>query len=227
MFHDADFDPASYVDALVLSMALSSPYSKKNLMEVNNKCSNLVAHLDYYTGQLSQEVLDRTETLKKASSALVGSDQPDTHDQISRLQYYVNLVSNAVVALRADVEVVNTQLKSGSAGDQEMIQQLVKLKESRTNLLLVLLVFEKIEVVTGSQAAVSVADFAKALTLLQDTIAGQLANPHTRTESLRQNIDDLAALLPVFHSMHRFYPLYKDFVGNITSQRQNYQFSEN
>lgn len=226
MFHDQDFDPASYVDALVLSMAQKDPYSKKSLLEINNKCSNLVAHLDYYTGQLSREVIEKTETLKKSSSALVSHDTNDSYDQISRLQYYINSVSNAVIALKADVEVVNTQLESASDTDHEKIQSLIKLKECRSNLLLVLSIFEKIDVVTRDRAdqvsTITVTDFAKALSLLQDTITAQLSNPVTRTESLKQNMEDLIQLLPVFHNMHRFYPIYKDFVGKLSAERQNY-----
>lgn len=226
MFHDEDFDPASYVDALVLSMAQKDPYSKKSLLEINNKCSNLVAHMDYYTGQLSREVIDRTETLKKLTSALVAADSGASFDQISRLQYYIHSVSNAVIALKADIEVVNNQLGTVEAADQEKIQQLIMLTQCRGNLLQVLSIFEKLDVITRDRAnqvsTFTINDFSKSVSILQDTILMQLLNPSTRTESLKQNIEDLILLLPVFQNMHRFHPIYKDFVQTLTAERQNY-----
>lgn len=234
MFFDADFNPTSYVDALFLSMvnngASSLPnntYTRENLVNIGNKSLSLVTHLDYYTNELSQELSGQLSALKTASNYVVSvSEEADLQkteeSNITRLQYYVNALGNAVDSLNSDLAKLDQkQPLLSENGASRPIQNLVQFRTVKARLQGVLGLFQKLEVALESPSSdsITVGEFQTQINELYDTVKTGLANNPSDTK-VKETIDDLVALLPVFKGLSQFYPVYKKFVGRLEADRE-------
>lgn len=189
MFFDEDFEPSNYVDALFSSviknnststnshsgstletsspLALSSQvYNEKTLHALQNKCSNLVSHLDYYTNELFTQLSEKLESLKDSASIVssgIAYLESNDDNSMTRLQYYIKSMGNAVSSLQQEVQATidkpkpTPEVKSQSsltllsslslpkgAADEDPITKLSQLREVKLKLEGVLDIFERI-----------------------------------------------------------------------------------
>ncbi|KAL7666147.1 Uncharacterized protein ABC855_g1741 [[Candida] zeylanoides] len=244
MFFDEDFEPSAYVDALfssVLSPDAPPPlvysahsYTDKSLAHLQTKCSALVSHLDFYTNELSTQLSDKLDDLRDTSSVvstLAAAYDPDAGDgEITRLQYYLKSVTNAVQSLHQEVEraAATTAQEQSSASDP--IDKLIQLGDVKQRLQEVLHVFERVAAICqqsamlapGAAAAdqVTIARFSQSMDTLRQTIQQGLSQGDTQRMSTE--IDELGSILPLFHSTP-FHAVYKAFVTAILAEKQKHQ----
>lgn len=244
MFFDEDFEPSAYVDALFLSVLLpdappplvysAHSYTDKSLAHLQTKCSALVSHLDFYTNELSTQLSDKLDDLRDTSSVvstLAAAYDPDAGDgEITRLQYYLKLVTNAVQSLHQEVEraAATTAQEQSSASDP--IDKLIQLGDVKQRLQEVLHVFERVAAICqqlamlapGAAAAdqVTIARFSQSMDTLRQTIQQGLSQGDT--QRMLTEIDELGSILPLFHSTP-FHAVYKAFVTAILAERQKHQ----
>lgn len=230
MFFDNDFNPANYVDALFQSIVPSTNpqanYSIKNLNSVSNNVSNFITHLDYYTNELSKDVSLQIDTLKLSSQSLIKNEDIANPSDLSKLQYYINSFNNSILSLQTEIDnfkIASTDNKT----DNEAVNNLIKLKLVRENLIKVLTIIERANIIlkpetTSKFNSITSKDFHDSLLRLFDGLKSQLDNTPKDTDLL-QNIDDLIDLLPVFNNLNEFYPIYRKFVTRLVNEREQYK----
>lgn len=233
MFFDAEFNPASYVDALFLSMVNNgtsgsqNTYTRENLVSIANKSLSLVTHLDYYTNELSQELSGQLAVLKNSSNYVVSvsedGDVPNNDEtNITRLQYYVNALGNAVDSLNGDLAKLDPkQALLAESPSARPIQNLVQFRTVKGRLQNVLGLFQRLEAALESPSSdsLTVGEFQTHVNQLYETVKTGLAT-HPNDSKTTETIDGLVDLLPVFKGLSQFYPVYKKFVGRLVADRE-------
>ncbi|ODV93349.1 hypothetical protein PACTADRAFT_18842 [Pachysolen tannophilus NRRL Y-2460] len=187
MFFDEDFSPHAYLDALFTSTLSAGPntprLSKTKLTSVNSlqslqsKCSNLLAHLDYYTNELTKDLEAKIRYLHSSSSIISYSYDNNNYNNNSnnnsnsndengidkdlyvnngttRLENYIDNLSNAIHTLYDDVNMVNSQIseleynRDESNSDRAILIKLSKLKKIKIKMLSILNIFETAKAIT-------------------------------------------------------------------------------
>ncbi|CAK7893881.1 conserved oligomeric Golgi complex subunit 7 [[Candida] anglica] len=246
MFLDEDFDPASYVDAVFNSVLAaqstslpSSVYNEKNLHKLQSRCSTLVSHLDFYTNELSSELSGNIEKLKDTST-IVSSGLSYDQVEITRLQFYIKSLTNAVVSLQQEVSgvVPAAQEKASLASDPDgPVEKLTSLKQVKQRLGQVLEVFERINTLLDMSAqsdhqqatsttiyrATTLDQFTESMDMLQESIRQELADQDFSqiNSELIGNIDSLSSMLPLFQGTP-FHAVYKRFISRILADKERY-----
>lgn len=248
IFFEKDLCPKTYINSLYLSIlgakekdknkslvlghatysssAPSSTYSQESLALLSASISSLVAHLDHYTNELSDELGSCIQTLNQNSASLgctIGlqsiESSPDTAYTSNRLQYYVSILKNAVINLESDLESVNQRINQQAEQYMETnsstidpISALGDLKQARENGTRVLMVFSTIRLLATSHHTgdiYSTTDFETILKEAHSALHDELMNSHT--PELVDRVETLINLLAVFEGNSKFHPIYKRF----------------
>lgn len=257
MFFDEDFEPSNYVDALFNSVITSNSstqtihssslatssqiYSEKNLHSLQNKCSTLISHLDYYTNELSSQLSEKLDVLKDTSSIV----SANSDDSITRLQYYIISMNNAVTSLQQEVEMASskrsTHIEPTTPGDNadsssdSPVDNLTNLRDVKGKLLDVLDIFERIAAITqagqestaaGSSknySTVSIDLFTNSMSTLHQTIQQGFSDQDFKSinSDLVENVNSLSSMLPLFQGTP-FHSIYKLYISKILADKDRY-----
>lgn len=230
MFFDPEFNVTSYVDALLNSLfgseqLLDKVYNKDSLQRVSHSCNKLIAHLDYYAGELTSDLNTRIDQLQynstmiaKANALQADFDEDDSVflNTITRLQYLVDSFSNSITLLQNDFKDAQDVLEANSAALMQSVQSLNDLKIIKRNLSIVISVFEKVNALSEKPDAITTEDFEKSLDTLYKLVKNEInaVQPESRS-SIVDKIEDMISLLPVFRGYTNYYPTYKKFANDL------------
>lgn len=257
MFFNDDFVPHAYLDALfdnTLSGASrrqpgvrSRLDSIENLQVLQSQCSGLLAHLDYYSKELTNDLEDRILKLH-ASSTVISFDDgaQDDEGSTTRLDFYVENLINCINSLQDDIKLYNVQILrlESSEEDKQVLTTLTSLKLAKSRILQVLKIFDTAKLVattaeledveevvkpgvaptsnkTTQQVNIDSETFNKSLYLLEGAIDEELKLHDIDDKVIVSKIDNLIRLLPLFKRLPNFYPNYASFVDRITLKKSN------
>ncbi|QBM87129.1 hypothetical protein METSCH_B03280 [Metschnikowia aff. pulcherrima] len=234
MFFNDDFNPTSFVDALFLSIAgPTDRYSPQSLSETNAKTQNLLTHLDYNTNVLLRQLEAKMEQLKALHSpiglseyVLLEESSGSTDADISRLQYYVDSLKNAVETLSMDVDKVRREAVQPIPDAQEVghgdpIESLISLKEAKSSILKVYHVIQNAQrkVSGGANLAVSDEEFQSALQLLYESLKIRLREGGAEDKAeIAESVKELRSWVPMFQPFTKFGPIYVKFVAKMENE---------
>lgn len=147
MFFDPGFVPANYLDQLFFQLVGDTlnrqTYAKLADTKALSAVNNLITELDFHTQELVDQLL-----LDKLQQALVL-----LNDKTTRLQYYDNVVANAVAALELELAGVKADLEQIELGEpNEVVDTLTDLGTAKTNLQAVLAIYEDVYRAVGQTA---------------------------------------------------------------------------
>lgn len=193
-----------------------------------------MSHLDFYTNELSTQLSDKLDSLRDTSSVvstLAAAHDPDADDgEITRLQYYLKLVTNAVQSLHHEIERAAATSTQQQRSASDPIEKLIQLGDVRQRLQEVLHVFERVVAICqqlsmsapGAAAAdhVTVARFSQSMDTLRQTIQQGLSQGDT--QRMLTEIDELSSILPLFQSTP-FHAVYRAFVTAILAEKRKHQ----
>ncbi|KAK6455788.1 uncharacterized protein RJT20DRAFT_155997 [Scheffersomyces xylosifermentans] len=239
MFMDPDFNPSNYIDKLfqsITSSTASAVYSKNSLSKLSNDVSHLITHLDYFTNELSNNSLRQTfETLNNSNLLILHGNKDDVNDSnvdLTRLQYYINVLNNSILTLSGELKSINEDIakqdqdnESGSRHQNESINDLIQLKSVKSNLTSVLSIFEFLNSVLttdlSSSRAYGVEEFSNILNSAFETIKIQVDGAlGAEKERLTEHINQLIELNSLFVNLKNFHPIYKKFVGKLIVEKE-------
>lgn len=249
MFFDESFVPQAFVDILLSN-------SKSDINQVKTVSSSLLSRLDFYTKHLTSELETKIWNLEKLSETLPGtwsssisksSDNPisssvSNSTGVSKLEYYLDTLANAVRALETDVSKIETQLKDLDVeykNNSDVTVRLRKLQLVKERLLNTQNIFKKIKTIVsisdidGNKSeskliGVSITNFELSLKTLEQTIGQSLKDSLSkekgdeRNSQLLKKIDDYSELVSVFKGFDSFYNSYKVFAESIEEESKNY-----
>ncbi|SGZ54438.1 CIC11C00000001087 [Sungouiella intermedia] len=229
MFFDEDFSAVTYVDALFQSITGSSDkYTRANLAKLSTRLLDLMAHLDYHTGEMSKEIADKILSLKKLSVSVIsgaGIDADSTVDETTRLKYYVDSLKNSVEALQGDLEQARKQLDPQEIlPDTDPVEVLIQLKKVRINIGKVLQVLQNARKMVGGSEnqSTGVDDFQEALNILHDTIRTQAKEgTDSDRKELIQTLEEMKSWSPMFQQFTQFGPVYFKFIMKLEAELKN------
>ena len=261
MFFDESFVPQAFVDILLLNTA-----SKDN-KQLQQTAPALLSRLDFYTRHLTSELENTIWNLERLSDVLVGtwnmpssagenskvtdnesSTEPEALLGASKLEYYLDTLSNAVRTLKNDTCKVDERLhgldeeyKDG----MDVVEELRNLEGVKERLNDVMQYFTQVRTISeiskpeaggspgGDQKGagghtVSLRDLEVSLTTLSETIGEALLESSKQESSMEKNvgllhkIDQLVKLAPLFKGFDPFYKVFVDFSNNILKKREEY-----
>ncbi|ODV76752.1 uncharacterized protein CANTADRAFT_71918 [Suhomyces tanzawaensis NRRL Y-17324] len=229
MFFDNEYDPEAYVDTLFQMSTTTRPtlhHQNRGLGDLSNQISGLITHLDFYTNELSRNLREKLDTLKTNTNNLVGEHEVSTNST-TRLQYYVNVLNNAILSLQTELSLVVSEMNSEAKDDDSSVENLRLLKLVKANLTQVLSIFE---FVNNTVLASTNGTPNDSLTVEQ--FEGLLNEFHASTKKLADLpnpkpildlIDKLIEIGNLFNNLNKFRPLYKQFLTRITAEREAYK----
>ena len=261
MFFDESFVPQAFVDILLLNTA-----SKDN-KQLRQTAPALLSRLDFYTRHLTSELENTIWNLERLSDVLVGtwnmpssseedskvantgsSTEPEALLGASKLEYYLDTLSNAVRTLKNDTSKVDERLhgldeefKDG----MDVIEELRNLQTVKERLNDVMQYFTQVKTISeisrsnadgsprGNQKgteghSISLKDLEVSLRTLSETIGEALLESSKQESSMEKNtgllhkIDQLVKLAPLFKGFDPFYKVFIDFSNNILKKREEY-----
>ncbi|KAM9932568.1 hypothetical protein OXX80_007806 [Metschnikowia pulcherrima] len=234
MFFNDDFNPTSFVDALFSSIAgPTDRYSPQSLSETNTKTQNLLTHLDYNTNVLLRQLEAKMEQLKASHSPIGLSEyvsleesSGSTNADISRLQYYVDSLKNAVETLSMDVDKVRREAVQPIPDAQEVghgdpIESLISLKEAKSSILKVYHVIQNAQrkVSGGANLAVSDEEFQNALQSLYESLKIRLREGGAEDKAeIAESVKELRSWVPMFQPFTKFGHIYVKFVVKMENE---------
>ncbi|CDK26481.1 unnamed protein product [Kuraishia capsulata CBS 1993] len=156
IFFDDNFVPHAFLDSLFLSSlpsrTIKANPSVRSLQTLQTKCSSLLAHLDYYTNELTDDLESKIEDLQQSSSVISYSykrrtDVPQKGSDlngVTRLEYYIDTLSSSINSLFQDLESVNLKLTEiqNESSSKTTLADLAKLVTVKKRMNLVLTVFQ-------------------------------------------------------------------------------------
>ncbi|SCU82416.1 LADA_0C05116g1_1 [Lachancea dasiensis] len=199
MFFDEQFMPLAYLDLLL------SPDGP--LGETHSMSSSLLSRLDLYTDRLTSQLESTVHNLRKPTELLsytgVHTDLGDT----TKLQYYLDTLSNSVKDLKGDIETVNVQLSNLKVENAESIrttEALHDLNLVKSRLLQVSKCFEDLRAIAIASfegvgkdeipQIISSNEFKRSLKQLQDLLCTEFEESLSRESSQSRNEDLLRKL---------------------------------
>lgn len=252
MFFDEGFVPQAFVDILLSNAANKDisqvqAASSSLLSRFDFYTRNLTKELEMTIQKLERlsETLPGTSSVKMdaadndlSSVSAVGS---------SKLEYYLDTLSSAVRVLEGDMAKINSQLDgldNKYKTSNNIVNQLKNLEKIKMRLQKVLNLFTQIKSVltisvtesdtskvnakNGDGTSITVGEFKDSLQVLEETIGQSLTEVTDREtimekdENLLRNIHLFIELKPLFGGLHRFYPVYSQFVENIKKRTNEY-----
>ncbi|GAV55804.1 hypothetical protein ZYGR_0AY01970 [Zygosaccharomyces rouxii] len=252
MFFDEGFVPHAFVDILLSNAANKDisqvqATSSSLLSRFDFYTRTLTKELEMTIQKLEKlsETLPGTWTVKmdaadndSTSVSAMGS---------SKLEYYLDTLSSAVRVLEGDMAKINSQLdeldgKYESSSD--ILDQLKNLEKIKTRLNKVLDLFNQMKAILTISTAdndkskanaknengssITVEEFKNSLEVLEETISQSLTETTSREtvmekdEGLLKRIHLFTELKPLFQGLHKFYPVYSQFVDGIRKRTNEY-----
>lgn len=150
MFFDEDFVPQAYVDILL------SSFQTSQLDTLKSSCSTLLSRMDYYTGNLTRELETTIQKLQKPAELILYSSN-EGQQGTTKLEYYLDTLSNSVSSLELDVHRIKTELEEMNKqyeSSNAITNTLAKLTVAKTHLLSVKKYFDSLK----SIAVISIQD---------------------------------------------------------------------
>lgn len=158
MFYDPRFDPAGYLDQLFVQLVgdtanpdvykrLAGDPSAPTMATVNN----LISEMEFMT----QELVHQPHLAKLQEAGIL------LNDKTTRLQYYAQVVNNAIVALEQELHDVRDEITRNHE-PSETVAQLSQLSKAKANLQQVLEVCEQLYRTMG-QTSLTPAQMAQLL----------------------------------------------------------------
>lgn len=255
MFFDNNFNSSVYIDKLIQSIihqggnsgttAMTatpiSTYSKGTLSKVSSDISQLITHLDYYTNELSNNNLNQKLAMLEKSNTLIFPHgihnereyEPDEESSGStRLQYHINVLNSSIMSLQSELVSINEQIDTnleGATSNTQPINDLIDLKHVKANLIKVLQILELIKMSidkrgSDSQGSYTVEDFQNLVDELYENIKIQLESDKN-AEKLLMHVNKLIELNSLFVNLSKFNPIFKKFVGKLTTLKETYSKS--
>lgn len=222
MFFDSDFSSVTYVDALFQSITGSSDkYSKANLAKLSTRLLDLMTHLDYHTNEISKQLAQKINELKKLSMSVVpgGLDDNKTVDGTTRLRYYIDSLKNSVDSLQSDIDQAKSQLDPQRLlQEADPVKTLIQLKEVKVNIGKVLLVLQNVRKVVGGADTQSVGleNFQDTLDALHETLKRQFEDgSEADKKELSETVEQMKAWAPLFQQFTHFGPVYHKFTSKL------------
>lgn len=252
MFFDEGFVPQAFVDILLSNAANKDisqvqAASSSLLSRFDFYTRNLTKELEMTIQKLERlsETLPGTWSVKMdaadndlSSVSAVGS---------SKLEYYLDTLSSAVRVLEGDMAKINRQLDgldNKYKTSNNIVNQLKNLEKIKMRLHKVLNLFTQIKSVltisvtesdtskvnakNDDGTSITVGEFKDSLQVLEETICQSLTEVTDREtvmekdENLLKNIHLFIELKPLFGGLHKFYPVYSQFVENIKKKTNEY-----
>ncbi|CAR29510.1 hypothetical protein ZYGR_0AD01920 [Zygosaccharomyces rouxii] len=252
MFFDEGFVPHAFVDILLSNAANKDisqvqATSSSLLSRFDFYTKNLTKELEMTIQKLEKlsETLPGTWTVKmdaadndSTSVSAVGS---------SKLEYYLDTLSSAVRVLEGDMAKINGQLDeldNNYESSSDIVNQLRNLEKIKTRLHKVLNLFNQIKTILTISTAtndksktnvknengssITVGEFRDSLQTLEETISQsftEATNKETvmeKDEDLLKRIDLFTELKPLFQGLHKFNPVYSQFVDGIRKRTNEY-----
>lgn len=224
MFFDEQFDPASFVDALYsLVLANQAPYLDTGLHQLQSKSNGLISHLDYYTGELSKQLSTKVAALRDSELIILQVEG----DDITRLEYYLKSMDNAISSLQAELEAevrTSTQSETIKTDDSDPIDLLVKLKIVGERMQQTLDIFGRLDPITKDMSGpITLEMFNNKLEslvekLVQEIQVANSSNIETK-EALAKEIDLFVGILPLFQGTS-FHALFKKCATRLNSEKE-------
>ncbi|ABN64413.2 predicted protein [Scheffersomyces stipitis CBS 6054] len=232
MFMDPDFNPSNYIDKLFQTITSSSvpsaAYSKASLGKLSYDISQLVTHLDYYTSELSNNNLRQTlQTLNNSNLVILQGNKDDSSEpNLTRLQYYVNVLNNSILTLSGELKSINEDISQSKVNDRsinnESINDLIQLKKVKQNLTSVLHLYEFLSGILSStsgetKTSYTVEEFQNVLNTSFDSIRNELeAGEKANKQKILAHIDHLVELSGLFVNLKNFQSPFRKYITRLT-----------
>lgn len=231
MFFDEDFVPQAYVDILL------SSFQTSQLDTLKSSCSTLLSRMDYYTGNLTRELETTIQKLQKPAELILYSSN-EGQQGTTKLEYYLDTLSNSVSSLELDVHRIKTELEEMNKqyeSSNAITNTLAKLTVAKTHLLSVKKYFDSLKSIAvisiqddvEKLQRISLTDFQLALSTLEETIIMALNQPGADCTELMQKIDAFTELKHVLKGLNKFYVPYSEFSQAIQKEKDKYLNDKN
>lgn len=210
-----DYDAGGFVEGLISASANGGPASLATLV---HRLNTVETNLDTLTGSLSHRFSLKLNELQAANAIISGggvgpndTNVRDSENSITRLQFQINTLRASLGSLHEDLTATD-----GTVGDPataNSLDQFHRAHAIQKRLAAVEQTLSKTQALFESQPATfTVMEFKAALGDLRSLLATQIAET-PENESLRDIIQGLLDLAPLFHGFVHFEPVYHDFVS--------------
>ncbi|SCU87618.1 LAFA_0E07822g1_1 [Lachancea sp. 'fantastica'] len=239
MFFDEQFVSFGYIDLL-----LSPDEQIGGLQSIS---STLLSRLDLYTDRLTTQLESKIRKLRKPTELLTYTNANTEVERTTKLQYYLDTLSNSVKDLKDGIAKVETELEDqnpkGSTDNAKSVQALQDLNLVKNRLIKVSVCLADLRAIVIASfegigedeipQTVTLADFEDSLNVLGDILCADFKRclteetPASRNVALLDKVLKYEELRNAFKCLAKFGSAYDVFVDRIRAEAEQYLQKKN